>query len=69
MTLAIGGNIKHGISYVVAYNTDDAYERVRGFLDREDLGFGHERELEKIELMASEGRYNDTGHLLFVNDQ
>jgi hypothetical protein len=49
----------HGIRYVVAETTDQAYACVRADLDRRDLGFKHERELERVELLAEDAEYPD----------
>ena len=38
--------------YVISDSMDDAYQTYRDFLDIKDYGFEHERELEKIELVA-----------------
>jgi len=38
--------------YVISDNLDDTYQTYRDFLDIKDYGFEHERELEKIELVA-----------------
>lgn len=65
MTSATTG-ISYGISYVVAKNTVEAYEKVRKFLDVKDLGFSHERELNIIELIAEEYEYTDVRTLLFL---
>ena len=58
--------IKYGISYVVAKDLNDAYEKVYTFLYKKDIGFSRERALDKIELIADSYEYNDTGHMLFV---
>lgn len=56
----------HGISYVVATNAEEAYQKVKRYLDKKDYGFRMERELDKIELLASTYEYNDTKTLLFL---
>ena len=38
--------------YVISNSMDNAYQTYRDFLDIKDYGFEHERELEKIELVA-----------------
>jgi len=58
--------IVYGESYVVATNPDEAYNKVREFLDKENLGFSHDRELKEIHLIADTYRYNDVRKLLFV---
>lgn len=66
MRSAIGSNINYGRSYVLADDPTSAYEKVKKFLGKEDLGFAHERQLESIELLADEDRYNDIGTMIFV---
>jgi hypothetical protein len=58
--------VAHGTNYVVATSMDDAYKKVREFLDINDIGFHKERELDKIELIAEDYRYNDAGFMLFL---
>jgi hypothetical protein len=55
-----------GTGYVVATGTDDAYKKVRKFLDDNNIGFSKDRELDKIELLAECDRYTDTGCMLYV---
>jgi len=57
--------VAYGISYVVAKNSDEAYKKVKTFLDKEDLGFSRERQLESIELIAEDYKYTDTGAILY----
>ena len=52
-----GMQFSHGFSYVVANDPTKAYEIVKKYLDKEDLGFLDDRELEIIELLAEEGDY------------
>ncbi len=56
----------HGINYVVAKDPTEAYTKVRKYLDENDLGFSSEREMDKIELIASIKDYNDTKIKLFL---
>ena len=56
----------YGFTYVVAKNTDTAYEMVKAYLDKEELGFSKERELESIELLAEEIPYPDCQTMLFI---
>ena len=58
--------IAEGISYVVATNSDEAYNKVRNRLDEKDYGFKKDRELYKVELLATDYDYNDTGTLLYL---
>jgi hypothetical protein len=55
-----------GISYVVATDPTEAYERLRLFLDKEKYGYERERELHTIELMAEAFNYTNCGHILFL---
>lgn len=56
----------HGISYVVAANPNEAYKKVRKYLDDNDLGFSKERELKKIELIAEDSNITGTQTMLFI---
>jgi hypothetical protein len=56
----------YGISYVVAENSDEAYQKVRTFIDTNDLGFKKDRELDRVELIADTYRYTDVGSILFL---
>lgn len=65
MKISTTGNA-YGDSYVIASNSDEAYQKVRKFIDSAALGFKKERELESVELLAGEAQYNDTGHMIFL---
>ena len=65
MTTSSTGMI-HGINYVVATDPTEAYNKVREYLNYSDIGFGSDRELDKIELIASSKDYNDTKIKLFL---
>lgn len=58
--------VAYGVSYVVANNSDEAYTKVRQYLDKEDIGFRKDRELDKVELLAEDYKYTDTNHMLFI---
>ena len=58
--------VAYGSSYVIAENLDEAYKKVRKFLDENDLGFTKYRELDKVELIADSYRYTDIGCLLHL---
>ena len=58
--------VVYGVSYIVAENTDEAYQKVKSFLDENDLGFSSERELDKVELIADTYRHTDVHTLLFL---
>ena len=42
------------------------YQKVRNFLNENDLGFTKDRELDKVELIADSYRYTDVGCLLHL---
>jgi hypothetical protein len=52
--------VAYGASYVVAKSADAAYRKVRAALDKEDIGFLRERELERVELIATKDGSNGT---------
>lgn len=55
-----------GKSYVVAENLSEAYSKVRTYLNKKEVGFDRERELDRIELLADAGEFNDVGFMLFL---
>lgn len=59
-------SISYGISYVVARSCDDAYDKVKKYLDENNIGYSRDRELDKIELIAEEGKYTQTGTMLYL---
>jgi hypothetical protein len=65
MTTTMTG-VAYGISYVIAKNMDEAYRKVREFLDDQDIGFRKDREVEKVELLAEDYQYTGTGTMLFL---
>jgi hypothetical protein len=58
--------VSYGSPYVVATDAQEAYDIVKEYVDRRDLGFRHERELEHIDLLADEGDYPDCRTQLFM---
>lgn len=66
MTYSSGGGVIRGISYVVAEDLNEAYGKVRTFLDQNNYGYKSDRELDKIELIADSYEYNNVGHILFL---
>ena len=58
--------VKYGINYVVANDSEEAYRKVRKFLDDGDMGFSSKRELDKIELLAENYQYTNTQYMLFL---
>lgn len=65
MTYNITG-VVYGSSYVIAENSDEAYQKVRNFLNENDIGTTKDRELDKVELIADSYRYTDVGYLLHL---
>jgi hypothetical protein len=65
MTSSFAG-ICYGMPYVVATNPTEAYKMVREYLDRRDLGFSSEREMDSITLLAEEGDYPNCRFQLFI---
>ena len=58
----------YGDTYVVATGPTEAYQKLRDFLDKNNLGFGYEREMANIELLAEWDRYTNCGHILLGVD-
>ncbi len=58
--------VVQGIAYVVATNAEEAYQKVRKRLDDKNFGFNEDRELDKVELLASTYEYTDTKTLLYL---
>lgn len=67
MTYSASGSTVHGINYVVANNPDEAYKIVRELLDKQNIGFSHDRALHKVELIAEEGIYPECKTRLIVS--
>jgi len=61
-----GAGSRYNTSYAVAENFDDAYKKVRNFLDKEDLCFSSQRECKEIELVADTKHYCDINTILFL---
>ena len=53
-------------SYAVASSIDSAYMQVREYLDKNDLCFQDERELDSITLIAEMSRYPACRTMLFI---
>lgn len=58
--------VAYGISYAIAENAEEAYQKVKKSLDEKDLGFSKDRALEKIELIAEDYQYTDSGCILYL---
>ena len=65
----IAGGVAHGDAYVVAEDSEKAYQIVKRHLDLLHIGFSHEREMRSVELVATEENYTMTGHALFIEDR
>lgn len=61
-----GRGMCYGVSYVVADNSDEAYKKVKEFLDDEDIGYNRDRELLSIELLAEDLGPTNVGTILFL---
>lgn len=61
-----GTGTDYNESYVVARSPNDAYAKVRKFLDDNDLCFSDERELKRVELIAECKQYPQCKTMLFV---
>lgn len=56
----------YGISYAVADNAGEAYEKVKSYLDEKKIGFASERELDKVELLADSYKYTPIKTILYL---
>lgn len=65
MTYSTTGVVE-GISYVVATGAEEAYQKIKKRLDDKNYGFREDRELDKVELLASTYEYTDTKTLLYL---
>ena len=61
-----GFGVAHGISYVLASNTTEAYNKMRADLDKRELGFVKDRELDRIELLAENVEYPACGTRVYI---
>jgi len=68
MTYSATGTV-YGRNYVIAKDSNEAYKQVKDFLDLGGIGFGHEREMDKIELLATTESHNDTRCMLFIDKE
>lgn len=53
------------VSYVLAEDPTIAYKKVKNNLDRRNIGFPPERELQSIELIADTAEFPDCGIILY----
>jgi hypothetical protein len=61
--VTLTGLMNYRISYVIAGNLDEAYKKVRQYLDQRDYGLRQERALKCIELLAEDYEYTDINRL------
>ena len=59
-------DIDYTSSYVVALNSEEAYQKVKKYLYEKDYGSPHERELYKVKLLADANENTGVGVRLFV---
>lgn len=60
-----GGELYH-ISFVIANNPTEAYQKVRQYLDKKDLCFRDEREMQLVKLIADSSEYPECKVMLFL---
>ena len=58
--------VAYGVSYVIAEDPYSAYQKVKDFLDDNDIGFSKDREMDSVELIADSKQYNDCGTILYL---
>jgi len=56
----------YGTAYAVAEDPEQAYRKVRRFLDEHTVGFPEDREMKTIELLADSSDSPDCGVKLYV---
>ncbi len=56
-SMLLTGSVTYGIAYVVAEDATKAYETVRQYLDKENIGFVGEREMDSVQLLADTAQY------------
>jgi hypothetical protein len=61
-----GTSTIYGLPYVVANDPTEAYKKLKKYLDKRDLGFASDRELDNIQLLAEEGDYPNCKIQLFL---
>jgi len=61
-----GGSCCNGIAYVISESMDEAYGKVKKYLDEKNWGFFPDRELRSVELIAAEGEYPKTEYRLYL---
>ena len=58
--------IMYGESYVIAVNPNDAYQKVKLFLEDRDIGFTDDRELFSVTLLAENIDFPKCRKILFT---
>lgn len=66
MTSTTFGSTSHGDAYVIAKTSEDAYRKLREYLDISRLGTAKDRALHTIELIAEDKNYPECGKRLFI---
>ena len=61
-----GIDTDYGNPYVVAKSPNEALKKVQDYLNENDYGFSHEREMKTIELLAEEEDYPGCKIQLFL---
>ncbi len=56
-SMLLTGSVTYGVAYVVAEDATKAYETVRQYLDKENIGFAGEREMYSVQLLADTAQY------------
>lgn len=62
-----GSHTDYKTCFVVAPDTESAYQKYRTFLDSESIGFRNERELVDIKLLAECSKSPDCQRMLFLS--
>lgn len=66
MQSSLSSGIRYGHAYVVAKDSAKAYEQVLNFLEKDDIGFSGDREMESVELLAENVEYPDCNVRLYL---
>lgn len=64
--VTIQANNNRKVSYVVAEDSAQAYQKVRKYMDDKNLCFRNEREMQSIDLIADTQEYPECGISLFL---
>ena len=67
MTTISSSEITYGISYVIAKDAEQAYQKVKKQYDSKDIGFKVQRQLDNVKLLASTSEFSGVDNLLFFN--